>query len=226
MSGLIDTLRDIGSDLADAWNYIISERALVGQLFLQHLQISLITLLIALAIALPLGILLVRRRWLATPVLGLLSIIYTIPSLALLILFIPFLGLGQKTAITVLVIYAQVVLVRNVVVGLQGIDPILLEAARGMGMNSWQRWWRVEFPLALPIILAGVRVAAVMIIGIAAIASQIAAGGLGQLLFQGISLTRDDMIWAGALAVGVLALAVNGVLLGLERALQRDGSRG
>lgn len=213
------------SDLAEAWEYLVSERALVWRLFLQHLTISGAALVIALAIAMPLGVLLVRKRWLATPVLGFLSIVYTIPSLAMLILFIPFLGLSQTTAITVLMIYAQVVLVRNVVVGLQGIDPVLLEAARGLGMNGWQRWWRIELPLAMPIILAGVRVAAVMIIGIAAIAAQISAGGLGQLMFEGLALGRDDMIWAGAIAVGLLALAVNGGLLGLERATQ-TGARG
>jgi osmoprotectant transport system permease protein len=209
------------NDLTDAWRYLLAERGTVLRYLGEHLQITLVALSISLLIAVPLGVLLVRQRWLAAPVLSFLSILYTIPSLALLIFFIPFLGLGADNAIATLIIYAQVILVRNTVVGLQSVSPALLEAATGMGMSGWVRWWRVELPLALPIILAGVRVAAVMVIGIAAIAAQISAGGLGTLLFMGIQLGRDDMIWAGAIMVGLLALAVNGGMLALERLLVR-----
>ena len=209
------------SDLSAAWRYLVDERATVLRYLGEHVQITLIALAVSLLIAVPLGVLLVRVRWLSAPVLGLLSILYTIPSLALLILFIPFLGLGADNAIAALIIYAQVILVRNTVVGLQSVSPALLEAATGMGMSGWVRWWRVELPLALPIILAGVRVAAVMVIGIAAMAAQVSAGGLGTLLFLGIQLGRDDMIWAGVIVVGALALAVNGGMLALEKALVR-----
>lgn len=209
------------NDLSAAWRYLVDERATVLRHLVEHLQITLTALGVALLIAVPLGVLLVRVRWLSVPVLGLLSILYTIPSLALLILFIPFLGLGADNAIATLIIYAQVILVRNTVVGLHSVSPALLEAATGMGMSGWVRWWRVELPLALPIILAGVRVAAVMVIGIAAIAAKISAGGLGMLLFNGIQLDRHDMIWAGAIMVGALALAVNGGMLALEKALVR-----
>jgi osmoprotectant transport system permease protein len=209
------------SDLTEAWRYLLAERTTVLRYLGEHLQITLIALGVSLLIAVPLGVLLVRQRWLTAPVLGFLSILYTIPSLALLIFFIPFLGLGADNAIATLIIYAQVILVRNTVVGLQSVSPALLEAATGMGMSGWVRWWRVELPLALPIILAGVRVAAVMVIGIAAIAAQISAGGLGTLLFMGIQLGRDDMIWAGAIMVGLLALTVNGGMLLLEKLLVR-----
>ena len=207
------------NDFQKAAQYIVNQRGLIGSLLFQHLQITIIALLVALLIAVPLGVALVRYRWLATPVLGLLGILYTIPSLALLIFFIPIFGLGADNAIATLIIYAQVILVRNTVVGLGAVRPAMLEAATGMGMSAWTRWWRVELPLALPIILAGVRVATVMIIGIATIAARIGAGGLGTLLFSGLQLIRNDMIWAGALIIGLLALAANGSLLALEKLL-------
>ncbi|HET7080337.1 MAG TPA: ABC transporter permease [Chloroflexia bacterium] len=200
--------------------YIRANPDLVREYLLAHLQITGAALAIALLIALPLGTLLASRPLLTGPVMGLLGLLYTIPSLALIILLIPFTGLNAKSVTIALIIYAQVILVRNIVAGLTGIDRAILEAARGMGMNAWQRWWRVQIPLALPVILAGVRIAAVVCIGIATIGAKFNAGGLGVLLFQGISQGgRADKIWAGALAVGGLALVVNTALLLLERAL-------
>ena len=200
--------------------YIDDNRQIVWGLLLRHLQMTGLAILIALAVALPLGIVIARYRWLATPVLGVLGVLYTIPSLALMILLLPTFGLNQRTVIAALVVYAQVILVRNIVAGLGSIDPAILEAARGMGMNAWQVWWRVQFPLALPIILAGVRIAAIVAIGIATIGAKFSAGGLGTLLFDGIAQAgRYDKIWAGAIVVGVLALGVNVALLALERVL-------
>jgi osmoprotectant transport system permease protein len=201
-------------------SYIINNPDVIRDLLIQHIRLTGIALVIATAIALPLGLLIYRYRWLAVPVVGTLGILYTIPSLALIILLIPFPfgGLGGRTVIIALVIYAQIILVRNILAGLQSVSPTMIEAARGMGMNAWQTWWRVQFPLALPIIIAGVRIAAVVIIGIAAIGAKFGAGGLGRLLFDGISTNRSDKIWAGAIVVSLLAFAVNGVLLALERA--------
>jgi osmoprotectant transport system permease protein len=198
--------------------YIVDNPDIVRGLLLRHLQITAIALAFALAIALPLGLLVNRFRWLAVPIVGMLGILYTIPSLALIILLIPAFGLGSKPVIIALIIYAQIILVRNILVGLQSVSPAMLEAARGMGMNAWQVWWRVQFPLALPIMLAGLRIAAVVVIGIAAIGAKFGAGGLGRLLFDGISGERYDKIWAGAIAVSALAFVVNGLLLLLERA--------
>jgi osmoprotectant transport system permease protein len=198
--------------------YIVDNPDIVRGLLLRHLQITAIALAFALAIALPLGLLVNRFRWLAVPIVGTLGILYTIPSLALIILLIPAFGLGSKPVIIALIIYAQIILVRNILVGLQSVSPAMLEAARGMGMNAWQMWWRVQFPLALPIMLAGLRIAAVVVIGIAAIGAKFGAGGLGRLLFDGISGERYDKIWAGAIAVSALAFVVNGLLLLLERA--------
>lgn len=198
--------------------YIIDNPDIIRELLLRHLQITAIALAIAMAIALPLGLLVNRYRWLAVPVVGALGILYTIPSLALIILLIPAFGLGSKSVIIALVIYAQIILVRNILVGLQSVSPAMLEAARGMGMNAWQTWWRVQFPLALPIMLAGLRIAAVVVIGIAAIGAKFGAGGIGRLLFDGIATKRDDKIWAGAITVSALAFTINGLLLLLERA--------
>lgn len=197
--------------------FLITNLGMVGQLFGQHLRLTGIALAISLVIAIPLGWLISRVAWLRGPVLGLLGIIYTIPSLSLFVLLIPVLGLGAQTAIVALVAYAQLVLVRNVLIGLTGIDPAIVEAAKGMGMNGWQRFSRVEFPLALPLILAGVRVATLSIIGIGTVAAFIGAGGLGQLLFQGVSTGSRPRIVAGSIAITLLALGANQILRFLER---------
>ncbi|XSG75878.1 ABC transporter permease [Herpetosiphon llansteffanensis] len=207
------------NDIVDGFNYLVTERTAIWQLLGQHVTISLLGLLIASVIALPLGLLVVRVRWLAGIVMALLSILYTVPSLAMLIMLIAVFGLSKTTVIVTLVIYAQVILVRNIVVGMQSIDRAVLEAARGLGMNAWQIWWRVELPLALPIMLAGLRIAAIMCIAISSIAAMIGVGGLGQLLFQGITFDRADMIWAGTISIAALALVCYGLLALLEQRL-------
>jgi osmoprotectant transport system permease protein len=198
-------------------SYLFNNLSLVAGLFGEHLRLTAIALALALAIAVPLGLLVARVRWLQGPVLGVLGVIYTIPSLSLFVLLIPLVGLGTVPAIIALVAYAQLVLVRNIVVGLTGIDPAIVEAARGMGMNGWQRFTRVELPLALPLLLAGTRLATLSIIGIGTIAAFINAGGLGKLLFEGVSTGNRDKIVAGAVAVSVLAIGANLVLRFLER---------
>ena len=197
-------------------SYLFNNLSLVAGLFGEHLRLTAIALTIALGIAVPLGLLVARVRWLQGPVLGVLGVIYTIPSLSLFVLLIPLVGLGTVPAIIALVAYAQLVLVRNMVVGLTGIDPAIVEAARGMGMNGWQRFTQVELPLALPLLLAGTRLATLSIIGIGTIAAFINAGGLGKLLFEGVSTGNRDKIVAGAIAVSVLAIGANLVLRFLE----------
>jgi osmoprotectant transport system permease protein len=208
-------------NLVGGLRFLVNNRGLVLELLWEHLWITLVSLGLALLIALPLGVLIARVRWLRGPVLAALSVIYTIPSLALLVLLLPFTRLGPQTAIIALVAYAQVVLVRNTLLGLTSVEPAVLEAARGMGMGDWQRLWRVELPLALPLIVAGVRIATLAIIGIGTIAALINAGGLGTLLFQGVTTGQRARIVAGSLAVGALALLANQALRAVERAVSR-----
>jgi osmoprotectant transport system permease protein len=203
--------------LIDGLRYLIANSALVAQLFGQHLRMTLVALAISLLIAIPAGWLIAQVKWLRGPILGALGVIYTIPSLSLFVLLIPLFGLGLAPAIIALVAYAQLVLVRNVFVGLTDIDPAIKEAARGMGMSPWQQFTRVEFPLALPLVLAGTRLATLSIIGIGTIAAFINAGGLGSLLFQGVSTGNRPKIVAGTLAVALLAFGMNAVLRLLER---------
>lgn len=199
-------------------SYIWNNPAVMRELLGQHLQMVGTALVVATLFALPLGVLIARYRRLVVPVLGTLGVLYTVPSIALIILLLPLFGLNARSVIVALILYTQVILVRNIVAGIRGIDPAIVEAARGMGMNGWQRWWRVQLPLALPVILAGVRLAAVVDIGIATIGAKFGAGGLGRLLFDGIAqVGRYDKIWAGAIGVSALALVVNQLLLSLER---------
>jgi len=197
--------------------YLLHHPVEVWELLLAHLQMTGLALVSALALALPLTLLIRRYPWLSSPVLGILSTLYTIPSLALIIFLVPFLGLSAAPVIVALVIYAQVILVRNLTIGLASIQPALLETAQGMGMNRWQRWWWVQVPLALPIALAGVRLAVIVEIAIATIGAKFGAGGLGVLLFEGIQTNRMDKIWAGVIAVTGLAFVVSLGLLALEQ---------
>jgi osmoprotectant transport system permease protein len=199
-------------------SYILKHPGTVWSLLLTHLGMTILTLAIAILIALPLALLITRYRWLNLPILGSLGILYTIPSLALIILLIPLFGLNVRSVIVAMVMYTQVILVRSLVIGLQSIPLSVLEAARGMGMNLWQRWWQIQVPLMLPIFLAGLRIAAVVAIAIATIGAKFGAGGLGTLLFEGIAQAgRYDKIWAGAIAVALLAFVLNGLLLTLEK---------
>jgi osmoprotectant transport system permease protein len=198
--------------------YLTTNWPTVLRLFLEHISLAGWALLIAFLIALPLGWLLHTRRSLAGPVMGVLGVLYTIPSIAMIILLLPLFGLNQRSVIVALVLYCQVIIVRNVLAGLEGISPPVLEAARGMGMSRWQIAYRVQLPLALPIILAGLRVAAVVAVAIATIGARFGSGGLGVLLFEGIAQAgRMDKIWIGSLLVAFLAFALNRGILAVER---------
>ncbi len=149
--------------------YFLRYPDIIFQLTLQHLYLVLIALSIALAIALPLAWILHQHKRLSTIVMGFFGIVYTIPSIALMIMLIPFLGLNSKSVIVALVLYSQVVLLRNILTGLEGIPNATIEAAQGMGLSPWQIAWKIQLPLALPVILAGVRIAAVVVVAIATI---------------------------------------------------------
>lgn len=219
---MIDFLNELWLSLYRSYRYLANNSDTVLQRLGEHVQITVIALVTALVIAFPLGLLITRYKRLETPVMSVLNVMYTIPSLSLLVLLIPFVGLGADNAIIVLVIYAQIILVRNIVVGLNGVDPAIVEAARGMGMNGWQRLARVELPLALPVIIAGIRIATVTIIGIATVAGLVNAGGLGLLLFEGIARGFTQMIIVGGLGAALLAALANVVLRQAERRSARS----
>lgn len=198
-------------------SYLFSNPEVVLRLLGQHLWMTGTALLISVALALPLSVLAYRHPRVHTAIMGVLGIFYTIPSIAFIILLVPILGLNARAVIVALVVYTQVILVRNFVAGLQGVPAPILEAARGMGMSAWQMWTRVQLPLALPVMLAGVRIAVVVAVAIGTVGAKFGAGGLGKLLFDGISQPgRYDKIWAGALTVAALALTLNWGLQALE----------
>jgi len=198
-------------------SYLLSNPEVVLRLLGQHLLMTGTALLISVALALPLSVLAYRHPRVNTAIMGVLGIFYTIPSIAFIILLVPILGLNARAVIVALVVYTQVILVRNFVAGLQGVPAPILEAARGMGMSAWQMWARVQLPLALPVMLAGVRIAVVVAVAIGTVGAKFGAGGLGKLLFDGISQPgRYDKIWAGALTVAALALTLNWGLQALE----------
>ena len=202
-------------------SYPLANALLIWRLTLEHLQISAVSCVLAILTACPLGVLVSRVRWLAPPVLAAAGIFYTIPSVALFALLIPVLGLGVKPTVFALVLYSQLALIRNTMVGINEVEAALLQAAQGMGMTNGQRFWRVEVPLAIPVIFAGVRTATVMAIGLASIAAYIGAGGLGVLIFQGISTGNTDQVLTGAVAVSILALLADAILSSLQRVLRR-----
>ncbi len=203
-------------------SYLLGNLGVVGMLLAQHVFMTATALLISVALALPLSALAYRYPRFNTAVMGVLGVFYTIPSIAFIILLVPLLGLNARAVIVALVVYTQVILVRNFVAGLQSVPGPVLEAARGMGMSSLQIWWWVQLPLALPVMLAGVRIAVVVAVAIGTVGAKFGAGGLGKLLFDGISQPgRYDKIWAGALAVAALALALNWGLQALETRMDR-----
>ncbi len=194
------------------------------ELSLEHLGLTLLSLLLACAIAIPAGIWIARRETWSRWVLGAAGILQTIPSIALLGSLIPLLGIGVKPAIFALLLYAILPILRNTFTGLQGVDPAVREAAAGMGMTKWQMLQQVEFPLALPVILAGIRTAAVINVGVATLAAYIGAGGLGEFIFGGIALNNNQMILAGALPAAVLAVLFDQGLALLSRKRKQQPS--
>ena len=161
---------------------------------LEHIQISFIALFFAVLIAIPLGIFLTRRKQISEGIIGITAVLQTIPSLALLGLLIPLFGIGKVPAIIALVVYALLPILRNTYTGINEVDPSLIEAARAMGMNSKRRLMKVELPLAMPVIMAGIRTAMVLIVGTATIAALIGAGGLGDLILLGIDRDRKSVV--------------------------------
>lgn len=199
-------------------NYLALHPARVAALAAAHLELVFAALAVALVFAVPLGVFAARRRRVAPWLLGALGAIYTIPSLALLAVLVQAFGLGFTPIFVALVVYAQFMLTRNVVAGIVDVDPAQVDAARGLGMSPAQVLVRIELPQAMPVLVGGVRIAAIAMISIATLGGYVGGVGLGVLIFNGLTLHQTQMIVAGAVATSVLAIAVDALLRIAERA--------
>ncbi len=202
-------------------NYFFTHVHAVLLATVQHLLLTGVSLGVALVIALPVGFLLARNGKASSSVIAVLNVIYSIPSMAMFVLLIPLFGLGFMPAVVALITYSQFVLVRNIVAGFRKNDLAVLEAGVAMGMTRWQLLIKIELPLALPVILGGVRIACISIIGIATIAAWVNAGGLGTLLFNGLYEDNSGEIITGTVFVSLLAIICNQLIYWCETAASR-----
>jgi osmoprotectant transport system permease protein len=207
--------------------YLVEHRGELGAALGEHVVLVAVAVTVAIALGLPLGVLATRNRAFERPVLGAASVLQTIPSLALFgfLIPLPFLGgVGVRPAIVALTLYALLPIARNTYAGIRSIDPALREAGRGMGMTDRQLLLLVELPIASGVILAGVRVATVVSVGVATIAAAIGAGGLGVFIFRGLAMVDNVVILAGAVPAAALALVADGLLGLVERRLTAPGT--
>ena len=210
--------------LLQPYNYNMNDPESIPNLFLKHLALVGIIMLISIIIGIPLGLLVARYKRLYLPLITASGLLYTIPSIAAFALLIPFTGLSPATAIIPLVLYNQLVLIRNTAAAVNGIDPLLLEVGRAMGMKPQQLLFRVTLPLALPVIVAGIRIATVTTIGIVALASLVGQSTLGDLIFQNLAFFDPDPIAAGAILMAAFAVVADLLLLSLQVTLNRGRS--
>jgi osmoprotectant transport system permease protein len=208
----------------DTIQFIANNLGVIGSLGLEHISIVVVAVGLAILTGVPIGIAITQNKAAADAVLYVASIIVTVPSIALFGLMIPVLsligqGIGWLPAVTAILLYSQLPIIRNTYTAITNVDPALREAARGMGMTAMQRLWQVEMPISVPVIMAGVRTAVVMNIGVAAIAAYIGAGGLGVLISRGISQSDPRQLIAGAVAVSLLAIIADYGLLYVQKRL-------
>ena len=207
----------------DLINYFVDNSHLIFEKTIEHIFLAGISVLIACLIGIPVGFTITNNKRLSDVVINIANIIQTIPSLALFAFAMPLFGIGAKPAIFALSLYALLPIIKNTLIGIHNVDPAIIEAARGMGMSKTQVMFKVEVPLAIAVIMGGVRIATVTAIGIATIAALIGAGGLGQLIYQGISMMNYQMILAGAISSALLALIVDFLLGIVEKKLTSEG---
>jgi osmoprotectant transport system permease protein len=203
--------------------FFLQQRDQILQATLEHIWLVGLTMIFAIAIGVPLGVIVTRRPWLSKPILGGANIAETIPSLALFGFLLPVPWLGDRAdrlAIAALTLYALLPIIRSTASGIDSVDPAVREAARGMGMTARQILFQVELPLSLSVVIAGIRVATVLTIGIATIAAAVGTGGLGEFIFRGLAMVNDQLILAGAIPAALLALAADFLLTLLERRLR------
>ena len=199
------------------WQFMVQQSDKLWQQTITHIGLTFTALLIAVFIGLPMGVLIARKQKFAAAVLGFAGVLQTIPSIALLGFLIPLLGIGALPAIAALFLYALLPIIRNTYTGIKEVDEAVVDAAKGMGMTDGQILLKVQMPLAMPIILAGIRTATVINVGVATLAAYIAAGGLGEFIFGGIALNNTNMILAGAIPAALLAISFDFLLSLLQR---------
>ena len=200
-------------------NYIITQKSQIIELLLQHIQLTFVSIFFAIIIGIPLGILVCKREKTRKYVIGIINIFQAVPSMALLGLLVPILGIGSKPAIMMVVLYSLLPIVKNTMTGILGIDKNMIESARGIGLTSKQILYKIQLPLALPIIMAGIRISSVTAVGLMTLAAFIGAGGLGYLVFSGVQTVNNTMILAGAIPACILALLVDYVLSKVEQSV-------
>ena len=196
--------------------FIASQGSEVIRLLWEHIYMSLISLGLGVIVAVPLGIFLSQVPKVANVVISIVSVLQTIPTLALLALMIPFLGVGKVPAIVALFIYSLLPILRNTYLGMSNVNPDLLDAAKGMGLKRMQIIRQVQLPLAVPVIMAGIRLSTVYVIAWTTLASYIGGGGLGDMIFNGLNLFRPDLIFGGTIPVTILAVIVDLVMARIE----------
>lgn len=196
--------------------YIMANNAQITMLLLEHIQLTAVSVSVAMLIGVPLGVLICYARGASKPVLGVANLVQAVPSMALLGFMIPFLGIGTVPAVVAVTLYSLLPIIKNTYTGISNINPQTIEAARGIGLTRFQVLWKVQIPLALPVIMAGVRISAVTAVGLMTIAAFIGAGGLGYLVFSGIRTVNNNQILAGAIPACLLALGVDGFAAMIE----------
>jgi osmoprotectant transport system permease protein len=211
--------------MGDFYNYLSRNYEQILDLIGQHIYLSIISVLAAVIIGIPLGILISRQPKLSKPIIGTTNVIQAIPSLALLGFLIPFIGIGSTPAIVMVVLYSLLPIVKNTYTGLTNIDPDILEAAKGIGLTKSQTMKKVQLPLAFPMIMAGIRISAVTAVGLMTIAAFVGAGGLGYLVFSGVQTVDNYMILAGAIPACILALLIDFVVGKLETSFSYSNKR-
>nr|WP_232336814.1 ABC transporter permease [Planococcus lenghuensis] len=209
---------------------VITRQDMIQTALFEHIFLSFIAIAAGIVIALPAGILISRHETAAEPVIGVTAILQTIPSLALFGFLVPVVGIGSPTALIALIIYALLPILRNTYAGIVAVDGAIIEAGRGMGMTTAQVLWKIELPLALPFIMAGVRTATVLTVGVATLATFVGAGGLGDIIYRGLQSYNNSLVLAGALPVALLAIAFDWLLKLVEqkttpKGLKRQGEK-
>jgi osmoprotectant transport system permease protein len=206
--------------LEAAYQYALANRAFFMEALSTHIRLSVLALAIGGVLCIPLGVYIARRRALSPQLLAVFSGLRVVPSLAILFLAVPYLGLGFLPALVALTILACPPILINTEAGFRGVDPAVVEAARGMGMDGRQVLWRVEVPLAVPVLVAGVRTAAVDVFASATLAAFIGGGGLGDFIYRGFALFELPVMLVGAIPVAILTLGAEGILAGIQRVLE------